>query len=399
MSDHVVNVAFISDDNYVAHLAVSIGSMLEQIGCNHRSSEESCVNIYILDAGIAPKSRELLLRSITENASQCRLSWSIIFIQVSVPESLNISGGALRYLNRAIFAKLYLVELLPPEIKKIIFLDSDLLVLRDVMDLWFTDIQGKVMAATSDNLPFDIRLVYPPDVPWQQNWKIANTGVMILDIDQLRRREAHEDLIGIATKHSLPFLEQDVWNLYCQGDWFELDDRWNVNLMGRTDFSTGGDRRSREVLENPFIVHFCSKPKPWDCRLRLSWAEEYYQRLANTPWAGLFPKSGSPEKIEAEMCVFVLKVWCRSAESSRRRGEKERAFLPRLQRALMDSTGKDITNLADLRLTVPPAEFTAALDIIEQRIALRRKIYDKFDLKLYLQEICQEISCISRAPA
>ena len=46
-----------------------------------------------------------------------------------------------------IFAKLYLTELLPPQVERIIFLDSDLLVFRDLLDLWFTDTGGKILAA------------------------------------------------------------------------------------------------------------------------------------------------------------------------------------------------------------------------------------------------------------
>jgi lipopolysaccharide biosynthesis glycosyltransferase len=397
MADEIVNVAFISDDNYVAHLTVSVVSMLEHIGCNHRSSEELCVNIHILDAGIAPKSRDLLLRSVSENACECRLSWSINFVPVSIPESLNMSGAALRYFNRSVFAKLYLIELLPPQIQKVIFLDSDILVLGDVLDLWFTDIRGKALAAAADSLPFDFGLIYPAGVNWQQNWKIANAGVMILDIAQLRSKEAHKDLIDIATRYSLPFLDQDAWNIYCQGDWFELDGRWNVNVMAHTDSSMKGDQRSRELLDDPFVLHFCGKPKPWDCRLRPPWAEKYYQRLATTQWAGLFPKSGSPERIEAEKSVLSLKLWCRSVESSQSRGEKERQFLPSLHRALVNPAGAGITDLNGLQLLLATPEFTTALDIIEQRATTSSRIYEKFDLNVYLNEICQEIG--SACPA
>lgn len=392
MANPVVNVAFISDDNYVAHLAVTIISMLENIGRDHRSSERPSVDIYILDAGIAPRSRDLLLRSISGNASQCRLSWSITFSRVSVPESLNVSGGALRYLNRSIFAKLYLPELLPPQVQKIIFLDSDLLVLRDVLDLWFTDVRGAVLAATRDSLPSNvIRSMYPADVTWKPDWKVANTGVMILDIGQLRLKEAHKELIEIATRYSLPFLEQDAWNLYCRGDWFELDERWNVNMMAHVDASMNGQLRSREVLENAFVVHFCGKPKPWDCKLRLPWAEQYYERLASTAWDGSFPKNESPERIEAEKYLFTFKTLCRLTEPGTR-GMKERQLLPTLHRALVDFAGTNAPDLARLRSVLPSPEFTTAIEMIEQRATVSRTVYEQFDPKVYLNEICHEIS-------
>jgi lipopolysaccharide biosynthesis glycosyltransferase len=215
---------------------------------------------------------------------------------------------------------------------------------------------------------------------------------MILDIGQLRHRDAHKDLIEIATRYSLPFLEQDAWNLYCQGEWFELDSRWNVNLMAYTDSALSGDLWSREVLESPFVVHFCGKPKPWDCKLRLPWAEQYYELLASTRWKGRFPKNESAERIEAEKCVFGFKVRCRSTESSRRRGETERRFLPRLQRALVDSSGTITTDLRDLRSVLVSPEFTTALDFIEQRAKISRDVYDRFDPKVFLNEICRELS-------
>jgi lipopolysaccharide biosynthesis glycosyltransferase len=390
MAAHVINIAFISDDNYVAHLTVTIISMLEHIGANHPSSERSTLNIYILDAGIAPASRDMLLRSVAGNAGQCRLSWSITFTPVSIAETLHVSGRALPYLNRSIFAKLYLTELLPPQVQKIIFLDSDLLVRRDVMDLWFTDIRGKVLAAAKDLItPEMIKLLYPDEVTWKLDWKVANTGVMVLDIRQLRDRQAHKELLDIATRHPLPFLEQDAWNLYCQGDWFELDRRWNVTMMTVMD-AVGLGANPTGSLDYPFIVHFCGKPKPWDCKLsaRLPWVDQYYKRLATTAWGGRFPKNESAERIEAEKCVFGLRIMSRHIESGQGRGENEKRFLPTLHRALVRSIGSITTD--STRPAAP--EFTDAFDLIHKRVAIGRNIYARFDSKVFLNELCQELA-------
>jgi len=403
MATDTVNIAFISDDNYVAHLTVSIISMLENIGRNHPSSEQSTLDIYILDAGITPKSREMLLQSVAGNATQCRLRWSITFAEVSIPECLSVSGAVLRYFNRTVFAKLYVTELLPAHIHKVIFLDSDLLVRGDVMDLWFTDIRGKILAAAPDSLTADmISLLYPPDVLWKPDWKVANAGVMILDIGELRRRGAHKDLLDIATRHRLPLLDQDAYNLYCQGDWFELDGRWNVNMMNVIDYiGLAGD--SRQFLEVPFVVHFLGKPKPWDCKLsaRLPWVDQYYKRLASTPWKGLFPKNESAERIEAEKCVLSLKVLSRRIESKHGRTENERRFLPRLHRALARATAVIKIDSTRPWSALAAPEFTGAFDLIQRRAAIGRNIYQTFDTKVYLSETCEELAkClpVARSP-
>ena len=186
--------------------------------------------------------------------------------------------------------------------------------------------------------PETIKLIYPADIDWKLDWQVANTGVMILDISQLRSREADKDLLDIATRHRLPFLEQDCWNLYCQGDWLELDGRWNLTMMTVMDYiGMGGD--PGKIPQSPFIVHFCGKPKPWDCKLsaHLPWIDQYYKRLATTQWGGLFPKNESAERIEAAKCILGLKMLSRQVESGQGPEENERRFLPSLRRTLARS--------------------------------------------------------------
>ena len=168
------------------------------------------------------------------------------------------------------WARIQLGELLPPRVARCIWLDTDILVGRDLVELWDMPLQGNSIAmAINDKMPPEVvayvRSIGIDPTRWH------NAGVQLIDVDAWRRGSAMVELMRC--KRSLPpvlwFHDQDLLNKYFAGRILTLDPSWN--------------RRDVAYLPEGQLLHFAGSPKPWEMEhdfgfesLR-AWREVYAQ--------------------------------------------------------------------------------------------------------------------------
>ena len=132
-----VSVVSASDDNYAMPLAVTIRSAIDQLAPGRQ------LHVYILDGGLTDESKERLLRSWRapqrdrEVAVSRRLRANRRSEDRKPPEPGDLSA--------AVHA-----DLLPPELDRVIFLDADLLIQKDLCELWETELGDAPIAAVND---------------------------------------------------------------------------------------------------------------------------------------------------------------------------------------------------------------------------------------------------------
>ncbi len=180
---------------------------------------------------------------------------------------------------------LVLSDLLPETVKRVLFLDPDMLVLDDIARIWETDISNGSVAAVVDQAiptcssPRGVKnwssLGIPDSAPY------FNAGVMLINLTRWRRlnipARASEYFYRISGQTD--FLHQEALNAVLWDDWVPLDERWNLiaSLTGRAygpykRFSWGP----------PGIVHFAGRFKPWRMRLGGPFAAVYNEFLARS---------------------------------------------------------------------------------------------------------------------
>ncbi|XP_020087374.1 probable galacturonosyltransferase-like 7 [Ananas comosus] len=98
------------------------------------------------------------------------------------------------------YARNYLAELLEPCVRRVIYLDSDLVVVDDVAKLWATDLRGRTVGAPEYCAAANFSAYFTPRF-WSDPRLVAaaafgrrrrrpcyfNTGVMVLDLERWRR--------------------------------------------------------------------------------------------------------------------------------------------------------------------------------------------------------------------
>ena len=191
-------------------------------------------------------------------------------------------GGAGRGSGIA-FARLRLPEFLAG-IPRVIYLDADMIVLRDLRGLAETDLRGHPVGAVIDHpqvLAAKRReTVAGPGGIWRVDeyfsnylglgdWsKYFNSGLLLVDMARLAASGALETVERLLAERlrSFIFKDQDALNMALTGNVELLDPRWNCQhgfLRHRTRIPIPAEIKSLlEFYEEPWIIHFSGR-KPW----------------------------------------------------------------------------------------------------------------------------------------
>lgn len=168
-------------------------------------------------------------------------------------------GGHINYMT---FAR-YLVPQFVEE-EKVLYLDSDVIVTRNLNDLFKIELGNHLVAAAK--VVFGLEDYF-------------NAGVLLINNKLWKEENVQKQCIEITNREheTLPEADQTVLNRVCEGRYIVLDDTYN--------FQIGYDRLAEQrkqyfILEKsinplPAIIHYLSESKPWNlfsfCRLRDVW--------------------------------------------------------------------------------------------------------------------------------
>ena len=195
--------------------------------------------------------------------------------------------------SRAVFRRLFLAEVLPDRIERIVSVDSDMLIVRPGLSrLADFDLGGRPLAAAYDMLFLmdfkgeDDALVktfrrsrrklgLTTETPY------FNAGLMAIDRAAWRRERLTERVTKALADEPerYPFMEQDALNATLQGGFAPLSPRYN--FMG--DFFL----LDLEKAIDPIVLHFVNAPKPWHLATwkgEARFAEDYRDWFATSPW-------------------------------------------------------------------------------------------------------------------
>ena len=120
--DKHINVVLASDDNYAQHVAVVTVSILK----NTKFADQ--LHFFVLRDAISDKKIKLIKKTVE------KFNAKIEFIDIGHDKLKNIYLSG--HVSRAAYFRLMIADLVPEDVKKIIYLDVDLLVCEDIFNLW-----------------------------------------------------------------------------------------------------------------------------------------------------------------------------------------------------------------------------------------------------------------------
>ena len=160
--------------------------------------------------------------------------------------------------SKITYARLLIPEILPTQFERVLYLDTDVLVLGDLRPLMEADLGDKSTGAVTDDLDPLRASGRAPELTHMDVARYFNSGVLLMDLRRWRERRIAERALEYLRVHSdARFPDQDALNVACDGDWLALPALANYQGHRRQDLG------QLDSETRPIVAHFVTGEKPW----------------------------------------------------------------------------------------------------------------------------------------
>lgn len=305
-------VVYHSSDVFAEVTAVSMVSLFE----NNKRFDE--INVLYIEKGMTDNSKAKL-KAIADKYNR-----NISF--VSMPdwsEKLNIKLSTTKkgWLGFG-YNRLFITELLPENVDRVLYLDSDTIIEGDLSELWNMDFKGCYIAGVDDCLSRRYaKLVDLPD-----NGTYCNSGMLLMNLKKWREDNVKQRFIDYIYKNKgyFVFNEQSILNHVFAGKIYILPPEYNtVTILFALEYDemhilrmprnySYSEAEYLNARKNPVIVHytglFMIPYRPWEKGSTHPYAERFYYYRNLTPWKNkplMTKETGSMLKTGQKICAVL----------------------------------------------------------------------------------------------
>ncbi len=298
-----IDVLYQFDDKYAPYGGVSIYSLF----CSNRHFSE--INVYILDNQVSEGNKEKLFRMAEQ--FQRRL----VFLDASQIVSFMEEAGIPKYRGSySTNMKLFAQSVLPVEIEKMIYIDSDTLVVGKLDGIVSFDMGDKPLAMTIDS----IARGHKKHIGFSKDDEYHNAGVMVFNMRKWREKRCMERITEHVKKVRAHYLapDQDLVNIVLKSDIVTIAPEYDFQPLHRAFslktyyhfFSRRGyysPAQIEEAAKHPVILHFFRfmGEFPWNRDNVHPYGKEFDYYLRQSPWKDYQkePAGGS--------WIFMVEKW------------------------------------------------------------------------------------------
>ncbi len=290
MNERTLNLIAASDENYAIALCVMVRSALEIL------SEGVEVNLYILSDSISADTKKRLI-----------LSWRpypVTVIWLS-PDKEKLLGKVQDRGHAGVIAtyfRFFIGDLLPRSVKSAIYLDADMIIQGDLVELADQPFDNCIVQAVPDaysryfHTPRLTKINSSDTVLFTKPLQYFNAGLLVIDVESWRIERIGSKSLQVAVSHKdvLLFHDQDALNIALAGRWKALHPIWNFHelpqLMQPWEVHSYARQERKSIFFSPNVIHFVSREKPWSpiCH-HFHYAPLFYDFLSRTQWTNWLP--------------------------------------------------------------------------------------------------------------
>jgi len=285
-----MHIIYAADENYVRHLAASLMSAMD--ACQGAESLE----FHVMSTGITDDSKEKL-RQLAEKQGRSIAFYELGDLTKWFDFSFNTRGFAVSALTRLLMGRV-----LPEGVHRIIYLDCDTIVLRDLTSMWDTDMGDSPLGMVQEPTVNKKRRVYlglPDDQPYY------NSGVLLVNLDLWRSQQVEKQVLQYyeSMHGDLVAPDQDALNGALKERIYPLSPCYNhgspqifyswralTRISSPTPYLQEEDYQ--RAVGQPAIVHYLGEQRPWRKGNAHPYEEAYQRYLGRTPWKDVPQEQG-----------------------------------------------------------------------------------------------------------
>ncbi len=306
----VLNVVYHSSDLFAPVLGTSMASVFE----NNKSMDE--IHIYVFENPLSDDNKNKLTFLANQYGRQVHF--------IKMPDVNNDQRLGLKAVKDGWFfnsyMKLFLDEYLPSTVERVLYLDSDVLVVDDLTEFINTDMKGCCAAGVIDCLGEE----YYKLLGLNENARYCNSGVILEDLRLWKEKNIGDRIRKYSKENGgyIFFMEQTAFNAVLQGEthilhpkyntysmmqWLSYDDIYRLRKMER--FYT--KEEVAEAVAKPAIIHltnsFLITNRAWYENTNHPEHSRYQHYKSLTPWKEE-PDFPDKRKLKQKFVQFVVDV-------------------------------------------------------------------------------------------
>ncbi len=284
MSEYI-EIACAGDDGYTMPLCVFMISVCE-------NNKENKIRFHVMTSGFSSE-HETILRQTVERYNQ-QINIYIISDELTKDFPIGQAWQSQHVTSIATYYRLFLANILPEKIEKVLYLDADIIVRKSLRNLWETDLRNFAFAGvhdTTSDTPLHYNLLHFP-----MSLDYYNAGVILINLKYWRAVNALNMFCKYARENfqSLNYHDQDIINYIFRENKMPIDVKYNM----MTEFLYSDDKlikkHNYDFIESiklsrndPVIVHFIKDIKPWFKDCKNPFTPEWRHYLSISPFAGI----------------------------------------------------------------------------------------------------------------
>jgi lipopolysaccharide biosynthesis glycosyltransferase len=254
---NTIPIIFAIDNNVVMQCGVTITSLLMN------AKEETFYDIYILcdQSRLDVAGRKRLKDAFAEN-SQCRISF------VDVGEAFkDVPLQTNGHITVATYYRL-LIPTLFPQFDKVMYADIDLVVQKDLSELFNSAFPNGELVAAVPDLTIDYKYYFQSILPYnigKTEKTYFNAGFLVMNLKRMRVEDVVNAFIK-QTENGHAENDQDVLNVVCDGrtQWIDNIFNFQPNHFANYLWRRKDAQLSFSQLLSKGTLHYTGPHKPWN---------------------------------------------------------------------------------------------------------------------------------------
>jgi lipopolysaccharide biosynthesis glycosyltransferase len=288
-----MEIVYASDDKFAWIMGVSMLSLMD----NNQSIDS--IRFHVLDDGINEENLENLTSIVKKYGREC------VFYQIHDTVEAVMKGKKTPRGSISMFSRLFVGNILPGDLKKVLYIDCDTIVLGNLTEFWNIDFEDNILIAVNDCFS----KLHRKWIYLREDDAYFNSGVMLIDMNRWRNFNTEVKIIeAIKCFSELPYGDQCLLNTVLSHKtkithpkYNCLPYPWGVSyqllLKLRRPSFYYTQTEFNEASISPVIVHFATfflSPRPWtNGWIQNSFHEKWRYYLSISPWKShkLLPES------------------------------------------------------------------------------------------------------------
>lgn len=258
MENQHIPIFFAIDDNYAPFLSAALYSAIQN------SSPNRHYKAIILHQELKEENKKRISALATGH-------FQVEFVSMGkgLESITDRMSNRLRcdYFTLTIYFRLF-IPLMFPQYDKGIYIDSDVILLGDLAELYDTELGDNYLGACPDLSVVEV----PPLAAYMENavgvdrHQYINSGVLLMNLKKLREAELHSHFLSLLQTYELDCIapDQDYLNALCCGKILYLPEIWDAM-----------PNESKPPLRDAKLIHYNLFSKPW-CYDGIQYAEHFW---------------------------------------------------------------------------------------------------------------------------